>query len=720
MPSPDAQYVIDIAAGMREGEHTAKELDRLTDALTTGGRQADFFDAALGTLDAALRDASAGAAQAAQALAAGSAEFRAAEAAANIASKAHERLVGRQEGLKKAADIAARALEAERRALEGVAEPTDEQTANLRKLAAAAGRTAKSVRTNAAAQADAAARAAAANSALDAQADSLRDLEKAAHDTAEAERKLTRQQAQVAKMSKHVDDRLGRQVRGISVFRGALGDVGGPLAEFGERLLYPVQAFGDLNEEFGRNTAIVTVGVGLWTRAATTLAMLTAGMAAATAAATGMAIAVADNREQTDLTRRAWAALRPELATVIGQYDAIADRTGLASSGVEALARQLAEGGTRAGDMPTALEAMAKAESALGSGGAAKFLSDLKSGRTTVADLAYEIDSKFGGVVEGRLLGLGAQTERLKRNLGGLFDEVEPGPALEAFDRIVGLFQAGTTSGDAMRAMLGDFFNPLIEGAETVERFFLGFMIGVVKDITTLKELFAGSILGDLIPSFQNAAEWGETVSVAFSALVATAGILGAVVLAVPAAFVALAYAISGAIDILRDLGGTMIEVGGDMIDGLIDGITSGATRFRDAIIDTVSGGIDAVKRFLGIASPSKRAAREVGGPLGQGVAVGVEHEGQAVKRALQSITDPALAAAGAMSPVSLGVSAANGNAAAVGGAAAGVGGNVYHLSFAGAVFNFGSASGTDNAEDFASALTRVLEGDALAVGAAA
>lgn len=78
-------------------------------------------------------------------------------------------------------------------------------------------------------------------------------------------------------------------------------------------------------------------------------------------------------------------------------------------------------------------------------------------------------------------------------------------------------------------------------------------------------------------------------------------------------------------------------QIGHDILTGVARGITSGLQIIKDAAIAAARAALDAAKGFLGIGSPSKVFAAEVGYPSGQGQAIGYE----------QGLTDSFNAAAG-------------------------------------------------------------------------
>ena len=63
--------------------------------------------------------------------------------------------------------------------------------------------------------------------------------------------------------------------------------------------------------------------------------------------------------------------------------------------------------------------------------------------------------------------------------------------------------------------------------------------------------------------------------------------------------------------------------VGDAIMQGVAGGITSGLSWITDAATGAAQSALDAAKGLLGISSPSKVAASEVGEPFSQGVGVG-------------------------------------------------------------------------------------------------
>lgn len=77
------------------------------------------------------------------------------------------------------------------------------------------------------------------------------------------------------------------------------------------------------------------------------------------------------------------------------------------------------------------------------------------------------------------------------------------------------------------------------------------------------------------------------------------------------------------------------MQLGKDLINGIIEGIKAMASRLADAVGDAVSRAISWAKKLLGINSPSRVARDEVGLQIGRGIAVGLDQSGKEIDAAM-------------------------------------------------------------------------------------
>lgn len=87
----------------------------------------------------------------------------------------------------------------------------------------------------------------------------------------------------------------------------------------------------------------------------------------------------------------------------------------------------------------------------------------------------------------------------------------------------------------------------------------------------------------------------------------------------------------------IGNLGSTLWSAGRDLINGLIQGVKDTAWRIADAVLKPVQDAVRDVKGFLGISSPSKLMA-EIGGYMGEGLAIGLEGSSGRVARSLEGL----------------------------------------------------------------------------------
>lgn len=99
-------------------------------------------------------------------------------------------------------------------------------------------------------------------------------------------------------------------------------------------------------------------------------------------------------------------------------------------------------------------------------------------------------------------------------------------------------------------------------------------------------------------------------------------------------------------LSLITDLGPDFLknakELGQNIIDGVVKAISSGAQSVIDALTGMAQSALDNVKKFLGISSPSRVFAAEVGYPMAQGIAQGILDGLPVVASAIDSLAGEA------------------------------------------------------------------------------
>lgn len=525
-------------------------------------------------------------------------------------------------------------------------------------------------KTSGAVPADLAQKAQAAQTALAAEAKTLDQLRsKAAAAAAEHQRlsqafKTTEQAAKKEVGELNAANKAARGSKDFGAMAGALGALGGPLGMAGQRVATLADGFVKLGQTMGTGPGAIAAGVVALSAAVVALAAAVGYAIVKTAI---WAVGLADARREAGLNIEA---IEQTSAALGGLSDILPDiqsATGLANDKIADLARQLADAKVSADDMPAALKAAATAESAL-AGEGAKLVAELKAGKKSVTELAREAESKFGGIVQKKLIGLSAQSNKLKQNLSDTFGGLEIDPLLEGISKLVDLFDKSSASGQTLKFLFEKFFQPLVDAASksipVVEAFLLGLAIGALKVYIAFKpaakaiaSLFKvdSDELPDALSVAKNLGEaLGEAIgyaAVAVALLVAAVGTLVAPLVKVydagKKAWDGLSSGLRTAIETIKSF--SLYDTATNLIAGLVSGIKASASRVVDALGGVVKDAIASAKKLLGIASPSKVFA-EIGENVGAGFGGGVEDSSGDAQRALEGlVSPPALpAAAGA------------------------------------------------------------------------
>lgn len=82
------------------------------------------------------------------------------------------------------------------------------------------------------------------------------------------------------------------------------------------------------------------------------------------------------------------------------------------------------------------------------------------------------------------------------------------------------------------------------------------------------------------------------------------------------------------------------LQLGKDIISGLINGIGAMAGALWDAAVNIARSALDAIKSFFGIASPSKLMRDEVGKFIPLGIAAGIERNTRPISKAMRGISE--------------------------------------------------------------------------------
>ena len=97
---------------------------------------------------------------------------------------------------------------------------------------------------------------------------------------------------------------------------------------------------------------------------------------------------------------------------------------------------------------------------------------------------------------------------------------------------------------------------------------------------------------------------------------------------------------INALIAIVRAVPSKMLSLGKNIVQGIANGIRNAASAVVNALGDVVSNAINAIKKKLGIASPSKVFRDAVGQWIPEGIAVGITSNADSVQESINSLVD--------------------------------------------------------------------------------
>lgn len=699
------QYAIDIAAQMSGSETTFAQLDALTAKLDGGGKNAAHFQQAIQRVSGELDAARNATVAANAALAKGSEEYRTLEAAALQAAKSAEKALLRGDTM--AATLQARADQAAK--------------------------------------------------AVDSYAVTLVGLETDATRAAKAENTLGNLLANVRKLSDHTNRSLELQGQRLSKLQGSLNTIGGPVGRLGNALVAPVKGFEELSQTMGTVGAASIFAVAGIVLVVAAVAALSAAFVAGLVSAAAYGVKLADTARSAGLAAEAFDLVNPGVAAVRNQFAGLTRDTGLAEGELQGIAKALTDAKVATGDMPAALRAAAMAEAALGKGGSSAFVAKIKAGSLSVKQFAADTQ-QMEGIVARQLMGLDAQSARLKSNFASLFNGLQVEGALGGMQTLVGLFDKTEASGQSIKFLFETVFQPLIDQAQNaayvVEAFALGFLIGLTKIYIAIKPAikaiseFFGFEDTSLQTILDAAAKAGEIFAVVFVAAAVVVGALAAgiflavgifmafqvAILAVVAGVVYLAAkfaaGVAAIIGLVIGLPATITdkllnfgwgEVGANMIRGIANGISGAAGVVVGALGNVISGAISSAKKMLGIASPSK-VFMGIGEFTGEGMVEGLDNTKGAVTAAMGEMVEPPASALSRQDALGGNLSAvASAPAAPAQASAPAASGPGTVIDLRGAALSFGGAGDAPTSiERFGEMLTRVLEGDVQVLAGAA
>ena len=231
------------------------------------------------------------------------------------------------------------------------------------------------------------------------------------------------------------------------------------------------------------------------------------------------------------------------------------------------------------------------------------------------------------GLVIGLFVSMWQNSEQLRATMSSLFTSLgtiggELGAVLgPAFTQLAGIVaQLAGVLGDVLAGAINAVM-PLLPMLSSFIQMVIPPFMSVISIVGQVAGWLIGTlggaintVVGFFVNLISTVTSWGQSFISSVSSTVST----------VVAVFSRLPGLIRGA---LAGAGSWLVSVGRSIVQGLINGIRSAIGGVVSAITGGLGGAVAKARRFLEINSPSKLMAREVGAPIGEGIAYGVEQE---------------------------------------------------------------------------------------------
>lgn len=285
-------------------------------------------------------------------------------------------------------------------------------------------------------------------------------------------------------------------------------------------------------------------------------------------------------------------------------------------------------------------------------GGGASLGAALQQFFASIGELAPQVMEVGGQILSGIAQGIVAALPTLLTTGAQIIMQLASG-ILSAIPQMVAQLPQIIT--ELINYMSSEFPTILQEGTELFNNFVDG-LIGAIPDMVAQLPEVITAFVGFITDNLPNILESGVSI---LTNLIE--GIIGAI----PDLVAALPQIINAIVTGIGDLMGNILDVGRSIVEGIWQGITNAGEWLVGKITGWFDGVVGSVKRFLGINSPSRVFADQVGANMALGVGEGFADEMGVVERQLnRAMSGLAPSVSGS---VSVSSSAAGGGSSSVG-----------------------------------------------------
>ena len=260
-------------------------------------------------------------------------------------------------------------------------------------------------------------------------------------------------------------------------------------------------------------------------------------------------------------------------------------------------------------------------------GGGASLGAALTQLFASIGELAPQIMQVGGQILTGIAEGIVTALPTLLTTAGQIISQLTSG-ILNAIPNMVA--QLPAIISEFLNYISSEFPNILAEGTEMLNNFVSG-VIGAIPNFVAQLPQVISAFVNFITSNLPQIVESGIDILL---------NLVEGIISSIPQLVAALPQIINAIVQGIRNLMSNVVSIGRNIVEGIWQGITGAAGWLVSKITGWFNGVVGSVKRFLGIASPSKLFADEIGENMGLGIGEGFENSMGTVQREINRAMD--------------------------------------------------------------------------------
>ena len=253
-------------------------------------------------------------------------------------------------------------------------------------------------------------------------------------------------------------------------------------------------------------------------------------------------------------------------------------------------------------------------------GGGANLGAALQEFFATIGEMAPQIMQVGGQILSSIAEGIVTALPTLLTTAGQIISQLTSG-ILSAIPNMVA--QLPAIISEFLNYISSEFPNILAEGTEMLNNFVSG-VIGAIPNFVAQLPQVISAFVNFITSNLPQIVESGIDILL---------NLIEGIISSIPQLVAALPQIINAIVQGIQNLMSNVVSIGRNIVEGIWQGITGAASWLVSKITGWFNGVVGSVKRFLGIASPSKLFADEIGENMGLGIGEGFENSMGTVQR---------------------------------------------------------------------------------------